>query len=89
MIEKKIFRDKSKYHHTKDEVEYIFWAHHAKINSSIVSAGKMKRFINFSKGCMLMVVREKDAKTSEAFQGCDPTHKKELYEIVSNYNGIF
>lgn len=36
-----------------------------------------------------MVVREKYAMTSEAFQVCDLTHKKELYEIVSNYNGIF
>ncbi len=36
-----------------------------------------------------MVVREKYVETSKAFQGCDPTHKNELYEIVSNYNRIF
>ena len=36
-----------------------------------------------------MVVKAKYVKTSEAFQGFDPTHKKELYEIVSNYDGIF
>ena len=29
-------------------------------------------------------------QTSNAFQGSDPTHKKELIcEIVSNYDGIF
>lgn len=38
---------------------------------------------------MFMVVRAKDVETSEAFKSCDPTHKKELYEIVSNYDGFF
>jgi hypothetical protein len=27
--------------------------------------------------------------TSDAFQGCDPSHKKELIDIVSNYDDIF
>jgi len=69
------FREK-KYHLMKDEVEFIVRPHHANISESIVSVGKMKRLINSSKGCMLMVVREKDVETSKAFQGCDPTHKK-------------
>lgn len=70
-------------------MEYIIRSHCAKISSILVSVSKMKRLINSSKGCMLMVVREKDVETPEAFQGFDPTHKKELYEIVSNYDGIF
>ena len=41
----------------KDEVEYIVRAHRAKISASLVSAGQMKRLINFSEGCMIMVVR--------------------------------
>ena len=36
-----------------------------------------------------MVVRVKDANTSKAFQGCDPTNKNELDEIVSDYDGLF
>jgi len=36
-----------------------------------------------------MVVRAKYVEKFEYFQGCDPTHKKELYEIISNYDGIF
>ena len=36
-----------------------------------------------------MVVREKYVETFEAFHGCNPTHKQEFYEIISNYNGIF
>jgi hypothetical protein len=36
-----------------------------------------------------MVVRENDVETSDAFQGCDPSHKKELIDIVSEYDNIF
>ena len=36
-----------------------------------------------------MVVREKDVGTTNAFQGCDPSHKKKLIDIVSNYDDIF
>lgn len=66
-----LFLHENKYHLTKDEVEYIVRAHRAKI-----SLGQMKRLINSIKGFMLMVVGEKYAETSKAFQGCDPTHKK-------------
>jgi hypothetical protein len=36
-----------------------------------------------------MVVREKDVRTSDTYQGCDPSHKKELIDIVSKYDDIF
>ena len=70
-------------------VEYIVRAHQTKINASLVSAGQMKRLVNSSKGCMLMVVRGKDAELSDAFQGCDHVHKKELCELISNYDEMF
>ena len=38
---------------------------------------------------MLMVVRAKDAEASDAFKGCDPSHKKAMIDIVANYDEIF
>jgi hypothetical protein len=49
----------------------------------------MKRLITTNKRYVLMVVKEKDVGTSDAFQGCDPSHKKELTDIVSKYDDIF
>jgi len=51
----------------KDGVEYIVRAHQTKINASLVSIGQMKRLVNYSKGCILMVVREKEPKLADAF----------------------
>ena len=70
------FRHENKYQITKDGVEYIVRVHQTKINVSLVSAGQTKRLVNSSKGCMLMVVRGKDAELSDAFHGCDHVHKK-------------
>ena len=83
------FRHENKYHITKDGVEYIVRAHQSKINASLVSAGQMKRPVNSSKGCMLMVVREKEAKFADAFQGCNQEHKEELSELISDYAELF
>eukprot|EP00253_Pinus_taeda_P009349 PITA_09349 len=77
------------YHITKDGVEYIVWDYQNKINSSLISAGKMKILVNSSKTCMLMVVREKEAEFVDAFQGCDGKHKQELMELISDYNELF
>jgi hypothetical protein len=49
----------------------------------------MKRLINTNKICVLMVVREKYVGTSNVFQGCGPSHKKELIDIVYKYDDIF
>jgi hypothetical protein len=57
-------------------VEYIVIAHNMRVNTILVNAGQMKRLINTNKRYVLMVVREKDVGTSNAFQGCDPYHKK-------------
>jgi hypothetical protein len=70
------FRHENKYHLTKGGVEYIVRAHNMRVNTTLVSAGQMKRLINTNKRYVLMVVREKDVGTSDAFQGCDPSHKK-------------
>ena len=37
-----------KYHWLKDGVEYIVRAHHKKLNTSLVNAGKMKKLVNAS-----------------------------------------
>jgi hypothetical protein len=60
-----------------------------RVNTILVSAGQMKRLINNNKRYVLMVVREKDVGTSDAFQECDPSHKKELIDVVFKYDDIF
>jgi hypothetical protein len=57
-----------------------------RVNTTLVSEGKLKRLINTIKSYVLMFVREKCVKTSDTFQGCDPSHKKELIDIVSRNN---
>jgi hypothetical protein len=84
-----LFRHENKYHLTKGGVEYIFRDHCMRVNTTPVSAGKMKRLINTNKRYVLMVVREKDVGASDAFQGCDSSHKKELIDIVYKYDDIF
>ena len=83
------FRHENKYQITKDGVEYVIRAYQTKINASLVSARQMKRLVNSSKGCMLMVVREKEAELADAFHGCDQEHKQELSELISNYDELF
>jgi len=61
------FRHENKYQIIKDGVEYILRAHQNKINASLVSIGKMKILVNSSKGCMLMVVREKETELAVSF----------------------
>ena len=36
-----------------------------------------------------MVVRTKYVETSDAFRGCDPAHKQELCDFISNYDELF
>jgi hypothetical protein len=70
-------------------VEYIFRAHGMRVNTKLVSVVQMKRLINTNKRYVLMVIGEKDVETYDAFQGCDPSHKKELIDIFSKYDEIF
>jgi hypothetical protein len=71
-----LFHHENKYHLNIGGVEYIFRAHNMRVNTTHVSEGHMKRNINTNKRYVLMVVREKDVETYDAFQGCDPSHKK-------------
>jgi hypothetical protein len=84
-----LFRHENKYHLTKEGVKYIVRSHNMRVNTTLDSARQMKRLINTNKRYVLMVIREKDVGTSDAFQGCDPSHKKELIGIVSKYDDIF
>jgi hypothetical protein len=84
-----LFIHEKKYHLTKGGVEYSVRAHRMRVNTTLVSAGKMKRLINTNKRYVLTVVREKDIRTSNAFQGFAPSHTKELVDIVSKYEDIF
>jgi hypothetical protein len=63
------FRHENKYHLNKGGVEYIVRAHSIRVNTTLVSAGQMKRLINTNKRYVLMVVKEKDVGTSNVFQG--------------------
>jgi hypothetical protein len=83
------FHHENKYHLTKGGVEYIVRSHNMRVNMTLVSAGKMNRLITTNKRYVLMVIKEKDVRTSHAFQGCDPSYKKELIDIVSKYDDIF
>jgi hypothetical protein len=83
------FCHQNKYHLTKGGIEYIVRFHNMRVNTTLVSEGQMKRLINTNKRYILMVVREKDVGTPDTFQGFDPSHKKELIDIVSKYDGIF
>ena len=70
-------------------MEYIVRSHNVRVNTTLVSVGKMKRLINTNKRYVLMVVKEKYVRTSDTFQGCDPSHKKKLIDIVAKYDDIF
>jgi hypothetical protein len=83
------FQHENKYHLTKRGVEYIFRAHNMRVNTTLVSSGQMKRLIKINKIYVLMVVKDKYVRTSDVFQGCDPSHKNELIDIFSKYDYIF
>jgi hypothetical protein len=63
------FLHENKYHLTKRGVEYIVRAHSMRVNTTLVSAGKMKRLINTNKRYVLMVIKEKYVGTSDLSKG--------------------
>jgi hypothetical protein len=83
------FRHEKKYLLTKAGVQYIVRSHIMRVNTTLFSAGEMKRLVTTNKRYVRMVFKEKYVGTSDAFQGCDPSHKKELIDIVSKYDDIF
>ena len=49
----------------------------------------MKRLVNASKNFVLMMVKMKNDGVSKYFEECDPKHKYELIEIMSEYDDLF
>ncbi len=70
-------------------MEYIVREHKVKTNLTIVTAGQMKRLVNASNNFVLMMVKFKNDEISKSFEGCDPRHKSEMIEIVSDYDDLF
>ena len=60
-----------------------------KSNLYLVSVNPMKRLINASKKCVIMIVKEKYVEQTKSIKGCDPKHKKDLIKVVSNYDILF
>jgi hypothetical protein len=51
------FPHENKYHLSKEGMEYIVRAHSMRVNTTLVSAGKMKILINTNKRYVLMVIK--------------------------------
>ena len=83
-----LFRQENKCHLTKGGVEYIVKAHNMK-KLTLVSAGQMKRSINASKKFVLIVLKEKYPDKYNSFDDCDPSHKDEMIDLISNYDEFF
>ena len=49
----------------------------------------MKRLVNASKNFVLMMVKMKNDEVSKSFEECDPKHKSELIDIISEYDDLF
>jgi len=60
-----------------------------KTNVSLVNTRQMKRLVNSSKFLVLMMVKKKEKDVSDAFSGCNPSHKQELVKIISNCDEQF
>lgn len=54
-----------------------------------VSAWQMKRLVNASKSFFLIVIKPKEKDVSDALASCGSSNKHELFDIISNYDGVF
>ena len=45
--------------------------------------------VNASKNFVLMKVKMKNDEVSKSFEECDPKHKSELIDIISEYDDLF
>ena len=64
-------------------MEYIVRAQHKKLNLPLVNSGKMKRLVNSSKNFVLLMIKQKNDKDFESFEGCDDRSKSDLFDVVS------
>ena len=83
------YREDNRYQLTKDGIGYIVHADPMKTNLSLVSANQMKRLINASKNFVLMILKEKDVEKTKSFKGCDPKLKKDLINMIHDYDILF
>ena len=60
-----------------------------KTNMPLISIGQMKRIVNSSKKCILMIVKPKESDSNSAFDGCYPLHKNDLIKVVYDFYEIF
>jgi hypothetical protein len=79
----------NKYHLFKYGVEYIVRSHTKKMNLSLINARQMKRLVNASKNCVLLMIKPKEDIETKAFQGCDTKLKSNLFEVVNQYDEMF
>ena len=83
------YHHEKKYIFLKNGVYYIVWAHHKKLNISLVNAGQMKRLLNASKKFVLLVIKKKNYIDYEYFEGCDDKLKSNLFDVVSKHGEMF
>jgi len=83
------YRKANKYQLTKDGIEYVLRAHKLKDNYTLINSRQMERIINSSKQFLLMIVKAKDPDKSDAFQGCNPKQKEDLFKVVYDYDILF
>jgi hypothetical protein len=84
-----LYHEENKYHLFEDGVEYIVRARHIKTNVSLVSTRKMKRLVSASKYFFLVIEKHKEEDITDALSSCDPSHKQEMINIISNYDEFF
>ena len=83
------YRHENKYHLFKDGKEFIVRAHHKKTNIALANVGQVKRLVNSSKNCVLLMIKPKANINHEFFEGCDPELKSDLYDVVNGHHEMF
>ena len=66
------YHHEKKYHLFKDGKEFIVRAHRKKTNIALVNARQVKRLVNSSKNCVLLMIKPKADINHDSFEGCDP-----------------
>jgi hypothetical protein len=54
-----------------------------------VRTGKIKRLVSASKYFFLVIVKQKEEDIAYALASFDPNYKKELVNIIYNYDALF
>ena len=75
--------ERNQYHSFKDGIEYVIHAHRMKTSLPLISLGQMKRLVNASKICVLIMikVKENNDDTYKSFEEGDLKHTFEMVKI--------